>query len=125
MILHPATSTGLCGNRRFTRNNTGATRLVVVPTGIHAKWLLEYLIRCGYPCATPRSSTLETGLRTVSQFNPEDEMRGEGACLREGHTHSMTNFCADPEMITLALGGDWYGTYGCAPGPGHSPRIGR
>lgn len=32
----------------------------------------------------------------------------------------MTSFRADPEMITRALGGDWYGTYGCAPGPGHS-----
>jgi putative DNA primase/helicase len=24
--------------------------------------------------------------------------------------------------ITLALGGDWYGTYGLVPGPGHSPK---
>jgi hypothetical protein len=32
----------------------------------------------------------------------------------------MTTWRADPEAITRALGGDWYGTYGCAPGPGHS-----
>jgi hypothetical protein len=32
----------------------------------------------------------------------------------------MTISRADPEAITRALGGDWYGSYGCAPGPGHS-----
>src|SRR5215472_16438806 len=32
----------------------------------------------------------------------------------------MTIWRADPEAITRALGGDWHGTYGCAPGPGHS-----
>jgi hypothetical protein len=32
----------------------------------------------------------------------------------------MTTWRADPEAITRALGGDWHGTYGRAPGPGHS-----
>jgi hypothetical protein len=32
----------------------------------------------------------------------------------------MTISRADPEAITRALGGDWYGSYGCAPAPGHS-----
>jgi hypothetical protein len=30
-------------------------------------------------------------------------------------------FCADPKAITKVLGGDWLGSYGVAPGPGHSP----
>src|SRR5262249_21738680 len=37
-----------------------------------------------------------------------------------GSWRPMTKLRADPEAITRALGGDWYGSYGLAPGPGHS-----